>query len=189
MEYSTSNFKRGLRILLDGEPYIVIDSDFMKPGKGQAVYRLKCRNLLRDSLVEKTYRSGDKVEAADVMELSMELSYIAGPKYVFMDMESYEQHDVPTDSMGDAPKFLLEGMMCNVIQWNGKIISVEVPRQVELLVQYAEPAVKGNTSSGVQKNATLQTGLEILVPSFINTGDLLKIDSRTSEYVERVKKA
>jgi elongation factor P len=189
MEYGTSDFKKGLRVLLDGEPYVVIGSDFMKPGKGQAVYRLKCRGLLRERIVDLTFRSGDKVQAADVQERSLELSYKAGPKFVFMDMESYEQHEVETESMGDAPKYLLEGMKCVVVFWNGKVISVEPPRQVELVVEYAEPAVKGNTTSGVSKRATMETELEVMVPAFINTGDVLKVDTRTGDYVERVKKA
>lgn len=189
MEYSTSDFKRGLRVILDGEPYVVIESDFMKPGKGQAVYRIKCRNLLRDNIRDMTYRSGDKVEAADVVETSMEYSYKSGSRWVFMDMNTYEQHEVEEDNMGDAPKYLLEGMECNLVFWNGQVISVEAPRQVELLIEYAEPAVKGNTSSNVSKGATLQTGLEVQVPAFINTGDLVKIDTRTGEYVERVNKA
>jgi len=189
MEYSTSDFKRGLRVELDGEPYVIIESDFMKPGKGQAIYRIKCRNLLRDRLVDQTYRSGDKIKAADVVERTLELSYKAGPNFVFMDMESFEQHEVATSSMGDAPKYLLEGMKCTIVIWNGKVISVEPPRQVELVVQYAEPAVKGNTTSGVSKGATMETGLEVQVPGFINTGDVLKVDSRTGAYVERVKKA
>ena len=188
MEYTTSDLKRGLRIELDGEPYIIIDSEFMKPGKGQAVYRIKAKNLLRDRVQDKTYRSGDKIAGADVVEVSMEYSYQAGDKWVFMDTNTYEQHEVTADTLGDAVKYLLEGMTCMLILWNGQIISVEPPRHVELTVEYCESAAKGNTATNVSKPATMQTGLEVAVPSFINIGDTLKIDSRSGEYVERVTK-
>lgn len=189
MDYSTSDFRRGLRIELDGEPYIIIESEFMKPGKGQGIYRIKCKNLLRERVIDKTYRSGEKVQGADVQETSVEYSYKAGDRYVFMDMTTYEQHEVLEDTLAGAEKFILEGMQCNVIFWNGRVISVEPPRHVELVVEYCEPAAKGNTATSVSKPATMQTGCEVGVPAFINIGDTVKIDSRTGEYVERVSKA
>ena len=189
MDYSTSDFRRGLRIELDGEPYIIIESEFMKPGKGQGIYRIKCRNLLRERVIDKTYRSGEKVQGADVQETSVEYSYKAGDRYVFMDMTTYEQHEVLEETLGGSEKFILEGMQCNVIFWNGRVISVDPPRHVELVVEYCEPAAKGNTATNVNKPATMQTGCEVQVPSFINIGDVVKIDSRTGEYVERVTKA
>jgi elongation factor P len=189
MEYSTSDFRRGLRVELDGEPYVIIESEFMKPGKGQAVYRIKCKGLLRDRVLDMTYRSGDKVTAADVMERSLEYSYKAGSNYVFMDMETYDQHEVHADALGDAVNYLLEGMTVDVVFWNGQVISVTPPRHVDLTVEYCEPAAKGNTATSVQKPAKMETGCEVQVPAFINIGDVLKVDTRTGAYVERVSKA
>lgn len=189
MDYNTSDLRRGLRIELDGEPYSIVESDFMKPGKGQGIYRIKCRNLLRDRVLDKTYRSGDKIAAADVQETALEYSYKAGSKFVFMDMKTYEQHEVGADSMKDAAKFLLEGMPVDATFWNGQIIVVVPPRHVDLLVEYCEPAARGNTATNVQKPAKMESGCEVQVPSFINIGDKLKIDTRNGEYVERVGKA
>jgi elongation factor P len=188
MDYSTSDLRRGLRVELDGEPYVIVESEFMKPGKGQGIYRIKCKNLLRDRVLDKTYRSGDKIKGADVVESSMEYSYQSGSNYVFMDMETYEQHEVSTEVLGDALHYLLEGMRCMIIFWNGQVISVDPPRHVDLVVEYCEPAAKGNTATNVQKPAKMQTGLEVQVPAFITIGDVLKVDSRTGEYVERVSK-
>lgn len=187
--YNTSEFRKGLRVELDGEPYIVIDSEFMKPGKGQAVYRLKCRNLLRGNVVDKTYRSGDRIGAADVAERPMQYLYNDSETWHFMDPESFEQIEIAKDNLGEAWKYLLDGTTVNVVFWNGKPISVTPPNHVELKVTYCEPAAKGNTATNVLKPATLETGIEVQVQSFINVGDVVKIDTRTGEYVERVKKA
>jgi len=187
--YNTSDFRKGLRVELDGEPYIVIESEFMKPGKGQAVYRLKCRNLLRGNVVDKTYRSGDKINAADVAEKPMQYLYNDSENWHFMDPESFEQIEIPKDNLGDAWKYLLDGTTVNVVLWNGKPISVTPPNHVELTVEYCEPAARGNTATNVLKPARVETGFDVHVPAFINTGDVLKIDTRTGEYVERVKKA
>ncbi len=189
MEYGTSDFKRGLRVEIDGEPYVVIESDFMKPGKGQAVYRLKCRGLLREKVIDKTFRSGDKIQGADVVETAMDYSYKTGSAYVFMDMESFEQHEVLNETVGDTANYLLEGMSCDLVFWNGDIIAVSSPRHVDLVVEYCEPAAKGNTATSVNKPAKMETGLDTAVPGFINIGDTVKIDSRTGSYVERVSKA
>lgn len=189
MDYSTSDLKRGLRIELDGEPYVIVESEFMKPGKGQGVYRIKCRNLLRDSVKDQTYRSGDKLKAADVVENALEFSYKAGEKFVFMDMSTYEQHEVLAETVGDAASYLLEGMKCDLTFWNGQVIVVNPPRHVDLVVEYCEPAAKGNTATSVQKPAKMQTGAEVNVPGFINIGDTVKIDTRSGEYIERVSKA
>ena len=144
---------------------------------------------IRFGQILKIDRSGDKIKAADVEEKPLEYSYKSGSAYVFMDMETYEQHEVLPDALGDAWKFLLEGMKCDVVFWNGQVISVEPPRHVDLIVEYCEPAARGNTATNVQKPAKMQTGCEVQVPAFINIGDVLKIDSRTGEYVERVSKA
>ncbi len=189
MDYSTSDFRRGLRIELDGEPYVIVESEFMKPGKGSGIYRIKCKNLLRERVLDKTFRSGDKVKGADVSETSLEFSYNTGTAYVFMDMTTYDQHEVQNDVVGDAKKYLLDGMKCDVTFWNGQVITVTPPRHVELIVEYCEPAAKGNTATSVTKPAKMQTGCEVGVPSFINIGDILRVDTRTGEYIERVGKS
>jgi elongation factor P len=187
--YSTSDFKKGLRVELDGEPYLVIDSEFMKPGKGQAVYRLKCRNLIRGNVLDRTYRTGDRIPAADVEEKTMQYLYNDSQTWHFMDTESYEQFEIAKENLADAWKFLLDGMPVNVVFWNDKPITITPPNHVELKVTYCEPAAKGNTATNVMKAATLETGIEVHVQSFINVGDTVKVDTRTGEYVERVRKA
>ena len=189
MEYGTSDFRKGLRVELDGEPYVVTDTEFMKPGKGQAVYRIKCKNLLRGNVVDKTYRTGDKIQGADVEERQLQYSYKDGANFVFMDTSTYDQYEVAKESLGDIAYYLLEEMMCDVVFWNGQPISVTPPNHVELEIEYCEPAAKGNTATNVQKPAKLVTGIEVNVPAFINLGDVIKVDTRTGEYVERVKKA
>jgi elongation factor P len=187
VSYSTSDLRKGLKVLIDNEPYLIVDTEFMKPGKGQAVYRTKMKNLLRGTIVDKTYRSGDKVDAADVTEASLEYLYNDSREWTFMNPENYEQISVSKDNLEDAHKWLKEGMPVGVVFWGEKPISVVPPNHVELEVTYCESVAKGNTASNVQKPATLETGAEVNVPAFINIGDKVKIDTRTGEYVERVR--
>lgn len=187
--YDTSEFRKGIRVELDGEPYLVIESEFMKPGKGQAVYRLKCKNLIRGNVVDRTYRSGDKIPAADVEEHSLQYLYNDSSNWHFMDPQTFEQYAIARESLGDAWQYLIDGMTVDVVFWNGKPITVSPPNHVELKVTYCEPAARGNTATNVQKPAQVETGIEVGVPAFINIGDVVKIDTRTGQYVERVKKA
>lgn len=187
--YSVTELRRGLKVLIDDEPYLVVEYDFMKPGKGQSVYRTKMRNLLRGTLIERTYRTGDKVEVADVNEMSLEYSYQDAESFVFMDTETYEQHPVSRENMGDNHLWINEGMVVGVTFWNGRPISVDPPKQVELEVTYTEPAAKGNTASNVQKPATLSNGVEIQVPAFINQGDIVRVETATASYLERCSKS
>ena len=189
MEFSTSDFRKGLRIELDGEPYVVSESEFMKPGKGQAVYRIKCKNLLRGNVVDRTYRSGDKVKAADVEEYTLQYLYNDSTTWHFMHPETFEQYEVLKDNLGDGWKWLIDDTRVDVVFWNGTPISVSPANHVELRVTYCEPAARGNTATNVQKPATVETGVQIHVPAFINIDDVVKVDTRTGEYVERVKKA
>ncbi len=186
--YSTSEFKKGLKVLLDGEPYLVADYDFRKPGKGQAVYTLRLKNLLRGTILEKSYRSGDKVESADVTETDLQYLYNDAKNWVFMDDETYEQYEVPKEVLDGNDKWLKEETKVTVVLWDGRPITVNPPNHVVLEVTYCEPGAKGNTATNVMKPATLETGAEIHVPIFINIGDKLRVDTRTGDYVERCNK-
>jgi len=187
--YNTSDFKKGLKVLIDNEPYLMVDTEFMKPGKGQAVYRTRLKNLIRGNVIDRTYRSGDKIDAADVTEETLEYLYNDSKNWVFMNPESYEQHSIPKEMVEDARLWLKEGTPVEVIFWGERAIAVEAPKHVVLEVKYCEPAARGNTATNVQKPATLETGAEITVPSFINIGDLVKVDTRTHEYIERSTKS
>lgn len=187
--YSTSDFRKGLRIEIDGDPYVVTEADFMKPGKGQAVYRLKCKNLIQGNVIDRTYRSGDKVQAADVEEKTLQYLYNDSTTWHFMDSESFEQYEISKDNLGDVWNFIIDEMTVDVVFWNDRPISVTPPNHVDLEVVYCEPGARGNTATNVQKPAKLETEMEIAVPGFINQGDVVKVDTRTGQYVERTKKA
>ena len=186
--YGTSDFKKGLKVLLDNEPYLIIDLDFMKPGKGQAVYRIKVKNLINGRVLDKSYRSGDSVEGADIEERSMQFLYKDATHFHFMDGESYEQIELTGDQVGDSAQWLVDEMMCEVVCWNGSPITCEPPNHVDLKVTYTEPGAKGNSTGNVQKPATVETGAELMVPIVINNDDVVRVDTRTGEYVERVSK-
>ena len=187
--YNTSEFRKGLKVQLDGEPFLMVDMEFMKPGKGQAVYRAKLKSLISGRILDKSYRSGDTIEAADIEERSVQYLYQDASHYHFMDPESFEQYELAHEQIGDVAKWLVEEMVCEVVFWNGSAITVTPPTFVELEVTYTEPGAKGNSTGNVQKPATLQTDAEISVPIFINVGDVLRIDTRTGTYVERVSKS
>ena len=187
--YSTSDFRKGLKVIIDNEPYLMVDTEFMKPGKGQAVYRTRLKNLVRGNVIDRTFRSGDKIDAADVTEETLQYLYNDSKNWAFMNPESYEQYTIPKDLVGDACLWLKEGTTVDVVFWGERAIAVEAPKHVVLEVKYCEPAARGNTATNVQKPATLETGAEISVPSFINIGDLVKVDTRTHEYIERSTKS
>lgn len=188
VQYSVSEFKKGLKVIIEGDPHVIVEADFKKPGKGQAIYRTKFRNLIRGTMLERVYRSGDKLDAADVNEQTLEYVYNDTKSWVFMDQETFEQYPVLKANLGGAEQWMKEGMHCAVVFWNGQPMTVDPPNQVELAVTYCEPAARGNTATNVQKPATLETGAEISVPAFINNGDVVKVDTRTGEYIERVTK-
>ena len=185
--YSTNEFKSGLKIMLDGEPYNIVENEFVKPGKGQAFNRVKVKNLKNGRVVEKTFKSGEKVDAADVMDTEMQYLYNDGEYWHFMDESSYDQVQADAVAVGDNSQWLKEQDICNVILWNGAPISVEPPNFVTLSVTETDPGLKGDTAQGGVKPATLETGAVVRVPLFIEIGDVLKIDTRSGEYVSRAK--
>ena len=183
----TSEFKKGIKVLVDGEPCDMVGLEFVKPGKGQALYRTRLRNLLKGTFLDKTYKSGDSVEGADVRKNDGVYSYRDANGYVFMDNESFEQHSLPLETCAESLRFIKEGSPCQLLYWNDRLIDFTPPQHVILEVTYTEPAVRGNTSSNVTKAATLETGAETQVPSFVATGDRIKLDALTGEYIERVR--
>lgn len=185
--YNTSEFKGGLKIMLDGDPCSIIDNEFVKPGKGQAFNRVKLRNLKTGRVLEKTFKSGESVEAADVMELELDYLYTDGEFWYFMDSDSFEQYSADAAALGDNVKWLKEQAPCTVVLWNGAPIIVEPPNFVTLIVSETDPGLKGDTSGGGGKPATLESGAVVRVPLFIQEGELIKVDTRTGEYVSRAK--
>ena len=185
--YSTNEFKSGLRILLDGDPYVIVENEFVKPGKGQAFNRVKVRNLKTNRVIERTFKSGDSVEPADVMEVEMQYLYNDGEMWYFMDPQSFEQIGANEAALGDAAQWLKEQDMCQLTLWNGVPLSVSPPNFVILTIVETDPGLKGDTSSGGNKPASLETGAVVRVPLFVQSGEVIKVDTRTGEYVSRVK--
>jgi elongation factor P len=185
--YSTNEFRSGLKVMLDGDPCSIIENEFVKPGKGQAFNRVKIRNLMTGRVIERTFKSGDTIEAADVMDTEMQYLYTDGEHWHFMHPETYEQLAADEKAVGDAVKWLKEQDVCTVTLWNNSPISVVPPNHVVLKVTETDPGVRGDTSGGGGKPATLETGAVVRVPLFIEEGDLLKIDTRSGEYVSRAK--
>ena len=184
---STNEFRKRARILLDGQPCTIVENEFVKPGKGQAFNRVKLKNLLTGRMLERTFKSGETFEEADIVYTNMQFLYTDGQNYTFMDTKSYEQVEIPKDSMDGAEQWLLENTECEIAFWGEKPISVTPPIFMDLIVTYTEPAVKGDTANSVTKKATVQTGAEINVPLFLDQGMKVRIDTRTGEYVERAK--
>ena len=183
---STNDFHTGLTIELDGDIYMVIDFQHVKPGKGAAFVRSKLKNLRSGSTTERTFRAGEKVPRALIERKEMEYLYASGEEYIFMDTESYEQISLSRETLGDNLKYLKENMHLNILLFKGEILGLELPNSVELKVVETEPGFKGDTAAGGSKPAKLETGLVVQVPFFINEGDVLRIDTRTGEYLESV---
>ena len=184
--YSTTDFRRGLKIEVDGTPYAIVEFQHVKPGKGGAFVRTKLRNLITGGVIDKTFRAGEKVERPDLEEKTMQYLYSEGNQYYFMDTETYEQTFLTREQLGESKNFLQENINVSILYYQGKPIGVELPIFVELEVKKTEPGVRGDTATGGSKPATLETGAVIQVPLFINEGDKVKIDTRTGEYIERV---
>jgi elongation factor P len=185
--YNTNEFRGGLKIMIDGDPCSIIENEFVKPGKGQAFNRVKIRNLKTGRVIERTYKSGESVEAADVMDTDLQFLYSDGEFWHFMDTETYDQHVADATAVGDAVKWLKEQDTCEITLWNGTPLVVTPPNFVILMVTDTDPGVRGDTSGGGGKPATLETGAVVRVPLFIEIGDALKIDTRTGEYVARAR--
>ena len=186
--YQTSDIRNGLKVELEGSPWVVTYFQFVKPGKGTAFTRVKFKNLLNGSTLERTFRSGESLEPADVEEVPMQYLYNDGENYNFMNQENFEQIPVSAQAVGDNKRWLLDEMECRVMLYKGRPVSLEVPTFIELECTYTEPGARGNTATGTGKSATLSTGAVVQVPLFVEQGELLRIDTRNGEYVERVKK-
>ncbi len=185
--YSTNEFRSGLKILIDGSPYNILENEFVKPGKGQAFNRVKMRNLKTGRVIERTFKSGETVDAADVAETEMQFLYNDGAVWHFMDPKTYEQQEIPAEAVGDAALWIKEQDLCMVLFWNGAALSMIPPNFVVLEIVETDPGVRGDTSGGGGKPAKLSTGAVVRVPLFVQTGEFIKADTRTGEYVSRVK--
>ena len=185
--YSTNEFKSGLKLLIDGDPYVIVENEFVKPGKGQAFNRVKVRNLKTGRVTDKTYKSGDSVEAADVVDVEMQYLYEDGEFWHFMLPENYEQYAADAAAVGDASQWLLEEAMCQVTLWNNSPLAVQAPNFVEMAITETDPGLKGDTAQGGTKPATLVSGAVVRVPLFIEQGEVIRVDTRNKEYVSRVK--
>ncbi|AJY51218.1 elongation factor P [Halomonas sp. KO116] len=184
--YSTNEFKAGLKVMLDGDPCSIVENELVKPGKGQAFNRVKLRNLMTGRVGEKTFKSGDSLEGADVMDLEMEYLYTDGDMWHFMKTDgSFEQYAVEKKALGDTEKWLKEQVPYVITLWNDKAISVTPPNFIELEVVETDPGLKGDTAQGGSKPATLSSGAVVRVPLFINQGEVLKVDTRSGDYVSR----
>ena len=185
--YSTNEFKAGLKIMIDNDPFTIMVNEFVKPGKGQAFNRVKMRNLKNGRVLERTYKSGESVEAADVMESDMQYLYNDGDTWYFMDQTTFEQYPADKVAVEEAAQWLKGEEICEVTLWNGAPLSVSAPNFVILQITDTDPGLRGDTASGGSKPATLETGAIVKVPLFIENEELLKIDTRTGEYVSRAK--
>ena len=182
-----SELKKNAKLELDSGPHVVIDFQFVKPGKGQALYKCKLRHLIRNTVIDRTYKSGDSLDAADVEEIEAQYLYRQVDTFVFMDNESYEQYELSKEQVDDGWKYLKEGTVCSMLLFNNNPIGITPPNHVVLKVEYCEPGAKGNTATNVTKPCKVETDAEFDCPAFVEMGDLVKIDTRTGEYIERVK--
>jgi len=183
----SGDLRKGLKLEIDGEPYIIVQFDFVKPGKGQALYKCRLKNMVTGAQFDKTFRSGEKFNEANLEELAMEYLYFDGENYCFMNTSTYSQDLLTPDQVGDAKDLLKENTVCSVLFFEGRPIGLTLPNFVDLRITKADPWVKGDTASGSTKPATLETGYVVQVPPFVEEGEKVRIDTRTGQYVERVK--
>jgi elongation factor P len=183
----SGDLKKGVKIEIDGEPYALVQFEFVKPGKGQALYKCKLKNMVTGVQFDRTFRSGEKFKQPDLEEQEMEYLYAEGNQFCFMNMTTYVQEYLTQEQLADAKDFLKENTVCNILLFDGRPIGISLPIFINLKVEKTDPWVKGDTASGDSKPATLETGYVLQVPPFIEVGELLKIDTRTGAYVERVK--
>lgn len=186
-QINAGEFRKGIKVIVEGEPYDMLECNFVKPGKGQALYKCRLRNLLKGTIIDRTFKSGDSLEAADVRKADGQYLYKDRTGMVFMDNESFEQYTVQDDIIGEGGRFLMDGMTCNLMYYNDQVIAVDPPPHVNLKITYTEPAVRGNSSGNITKSATVESGAEVFVPAFIEMNETIRIDTATGKYVERVK--
>ncbi|AKP72988.1 Elongation factor P [Piscirickettsia salmonis] len=186
--YNTSEFKGGLKLIIDNDPCSIIENEFVKPGKGQAFSRVKLRNLKTGRVLERTYKSGESVEAADVMETDVQFLYSDGEEWHFMEPNTFEQYSMNKEGLGETEKWIKGQEECVLTLWNGQPLSVEPPKFAELAVAETDPGLKGDTSGSGGKPATLETGAVVRVPLFVQIGEIVKVDTRSGDYVGRVSK-
>ena len=187
MAYKVGDFKKGLKVQINGEPYVMTHYEFKKPGKGNAMYICKLKNLLRGTTLDRTFKGGDTLEEADIFDADAEYLYRQADTFVFMHKETFEQYEMTAEQIGDDWKYLKENMVIQLTFFAGNPILMTPPNHVDLLVEYCEPGAKGDTSTNVRKPVKVETGGEFQTPIFINQGDVIRIDTRTGEYSERVK--
>ena len=185
--FSTNEFKSGLKVMMDNDPYNILENEFVKPGKGQAFNRVKMRNLKNGRVIERTFKSGESLEGADVVDTEMQYLYNDGAQWHFMSPESFEQYATEKNTVEDAKKWLKEQDICIVTLWNNVPMAITPPNHVVLRITDTDPGLKGDTSGSGGKPATLETGAVVRVPLFVQLGELIKVDTRTGEYVSRVK--
>ena len=185
--YNSSDLKKGLKIQIDEEPYVIIDFQFSKPGKGQSLYRCKLRNMITGVIIDRTYRSGDTFEPANLEQRKMQYLYNQDGVFYFMDLETYEQSSLNEDQVGEAKNFLIDNLQAEILLFDNRPIGITLPNFVDLTVTRADPWVKGDSVSGDSKPVTLETGYSLRVPPFIEEGTKITVDTRTGEYVTRVK--
>jgi elongation factor P len=185
--YKTSDFRKGLKVQIDGEPYLMTEMNFVKPGKGNAFYKCRLRNLIRGTTLQRTYKGGDSLESADVVEIEVQYLYRQAETFVFMDNKTFEQYELTLEQVDDAWKYIKENMLCQMVLFDNKPITMSPPNHVELKVEFCDPGAKGDTATNVTKPLKVETGAEIIGPAFINEGDIIKVDTRTGAYVERVR--
>ena len=183
----SGDLKKGVKIEIDGEPYILVQFEFVKPGKGQALYKCKLKNMVTGVQFDRTFRSGEKFKQPDLEEQEMEYLYAEKDQFCFMNMTTYVQEYLTPEQLGDAKNFLKENTVCNILLFDGRPIGISLPIFINLKVEHTDPWVKGDTASGDSKPATLETGAVVRVPLFIDIGETLRIDTRTGEYVARAK--
>jgi len=185
--YSTNEFRSGLKILIDRDPCVIVENEFVKPGKGQAFSRVRIRNLKTGRVVDKTFKSGDSVEAADVVDTEMQYLYADGEFWHFMVPDTFEQYAADENAVADARQWLKEQDFCQITLWNNTPLSVTPPNFVDLRIVETDPGVRGDTAQGGVKPATLETGAVVKVPLFVEEGEVIRVDTRSGEYVSRVK--
>lgn len=183
----SADLRKGLKIEIDGAPYTVTQFEFVKPGKGQALYKCRLKNMLTGAQFDRTYRSGEKFNEAQMEEIEMEYLYAEGDRYCFMNTKNYEQEYLTAEQVGEGVQLLKENTLCNVLFFQERAIGVTLPIFVELKIIRADPWAKGDTASGDSKPATLETGYVLQIPPFVEEGEIIRIDTRTGQYVERVK--